>query len=144
MTAAAPNRVAGVPGGSRYAWPVVGGLLAAILVLDGLLSVILEVLYLPLHIGATPFPIAALVAAVVNVLLVMGMRAVATRPAATALPVIGWLFGFLICSTTGPGGDVLLTDSWTSPLLLACGIVPVGLYLFWQSFLRPKEPAPTP
>lgn len=143
MTSAVPNRTASLPGGSRYAWPVLGGLLAAVLVFDGLLAVILEVLYLPLHIGATAFPIAALVAAVVNVLLVMGMRVVAARPAAMALPVMAWLFGFLICSTTGPGGDVLLTDSWTSPLLLACGIVPVGLYLFRESFLRPKGPAPT-
>ncbi|WP_227980150.1 hypothetical protein [Nocardia spumae] len=142
MTAATTSRPAEVPGGPRYAWSVVGGLLAAVLVFDGLLSVVLEVLYLPLYLGATPFPIAALVAAVVNVLLIMGMRVVVSRPAAMSLPVMAWLFGFLICSTTGPGGDVLLTDSWTSPLLLACGIVPVGLYLFWQSFLRPKDSAP--
>ncbi|WP_174362128.1 hypothetical protein [Nocardia veterana] len=135
------SRATTEPGGSRYVWPVLGGLLAAVLVFDGFLSVLLEVLYLPLYLGATPFPIAAPVAAVVNVALVMGMRAVATRPAAMGLPVIGWLFGFLICSTTGPGGDVLLTDTWTSPLLLACGIVPVGFYLFWQAFLRPKEVA---
>ncbi|WP_231509148.1 hypothetical protein [Nocardia sp. NRRL WC-3656] len=138
MTAATTSRTAYVPGGSKYAWPMLGGVLAAVLVFDGLLSVVLEVLYLPLHIGATPFPIAALVAAVVNVLLVRGMGVVVSRPAAMGLPVIAWLFGFLICSTTGPGGDVLLTDSWTSPLLLACGIVPVGFYLFRRAFLRPK------
>lgn len=141
MTAAMSSRAEVEPGLPRIAWSVLGGLLAAVLVFNGLLSLVLEVLYLPLYIGATPFPIAALVAAVVNIALVRGMREVVSRPAAMALPVLAWLFGFLICSTTGPGGDVLLTDSWTAPLLLACGVVPAGLYLFRQVFSGTKAAA---
>jgi hypothetical protein len=105
-------------------------------VFDGLLSLVLEVLYLPTYLGATPFPIAAAVAAVVNVLLVWGMRVVTARPAGLALPVLAWLLGFLICSATGPGGSVLLTDTWPTPLLLACGLIPVGIVLFRATFLR--------
>lgn len=134
MTAATTSRVTEVPGRPRIAWPLVGGLLAAALVFDGFVSALLEVLYLPLYLGATPFPIVVLVAVVVNIALVLGMRVVVARPAAAALPILAWLLGFLICSTAGPGGDVLLTDRWTSPLLLACGVVPVGFYLFRISF----------
>lgn len=141
MTAATTSRAAVEPGRSGYAWSAVGAVLAVVLVFDGLLSVVLEILYLPVYIGTTAFPIAALVAAIVNVALVRGMRVLVSRPAAMALPVLAWLFGFLICATTGPGGDILLVDKWTAPLLLACGVVPVGFYLFRQAFGRPRDSA---
>ncbi|MQY28560.1 hypothetical protein [Nocardia aurantia] len=124
--------------GALRAWALLGALLAGVLVFDGLLTLVLEVLFLPSYLGGTPFPISALVAAFVNVLLVRGMATVATRPAALSLPLVAWLLGFLVCSTTGPGGDILLVDSWTAPLLLACGLVPAGFVLFRRTFLRPR------
>ncbi|MCM6775888.1 hypothetical protein NDR87_17395 [Nocardia sp. CDC159] len=134
MTAASIDRLEPAAETRGPAWSVLGAVLAVVLVLDGLLSLALEVLYLPTYIGATPFPIAAAVAAVGNVALIAGMGAVVDRPAAMSLPLIAWLFGFLICSTAGPGGDVLLTDDWASPLLLACGLIPAGFYLFRKAF----------
>ncbi|MCX4096065.1 hypothetical protein [Nocardia sp. alder85J] len=131
---AAPDR----PAGSARAYALLGGLLAGLLVFNGLLTLVLEVLFLPAYIGGTPFPITALVAAVVNILLVRAMATVVSRPAALSLPVVAWLLGFLICSTTGPGGDILLVDNWTAPLLLACGLVPAGFVLFRRTFLRPR------
>ncbi|MFI5777939.1 hypothetical protein [Nocardia sp. NPDC051570] len=130
MTAASIDRVRGADQARGPAWSVLG----AVLVLDGLLSLALEVLYLPTYVGSTPVPISAGVAAVVNVALIAGMGVVVTRPAALSLPLVAWLLGFLICSTAGPGGDVMLTDDWTSPLLLACGLVPAGFYLFRRAF----------
>ncbi|MBF6327345.1 hypothetical protein IU452_02305 [Nocardia transvalensis] len=120
--------------GRGRGWSVLGGALAALLVFDAVLSLALEVLYLPTYVGGTPVPISAAAAAVGNVLLVAGMGVVVSRPAAMALPLIAWLLGFLICSTAGPGGDVLLTDDWSSPLLLACGLIPAGFYLFRRAF----------
>jgi hypothetical protein len=122
-------------------WALVGGLLAGVLTFNGLLSFAVEVLYLPTYIGSVPFPISAAFAAVGNILLVMGMGSVVSRPAPMALPVLAWLVGFVICLSSGPGGDVMLTNDWTTPLFLACGVVPVGWYLFWRGFLRPARAA---
>ncbi len=129
MTAAV-DRLPAPAEGRGLAWSVLG----AVLVLDGLLTLALEVLFLPLYIGGTPVPISAAVAAVVNIALIAGMGAVVARPAAMSLPLVAWLLGFLFCSTAGPGGDVMLTDNWASPLLLACGLVPAGFYLFRRAF----------
>ncbi|WP_024800001.1 hypothetical protein [Nocardia sp. BMG51109] len=134
MTATSVGRANAVTGAQQPGWAALGGVLAGVLVFDGALSLALEVLYLPAYIGGTAFPVSALFAVVVNVLLVAGMSVVVTRPAAMALPLLAWLLGFLVCSTTGPGGDVLLTDNWTTPLLLACGLVPSGFYLFRRAF----------
>ncbi|WP_216899428.1 hypothetical protein [Nocardia alni] len=122
-------------------WALAGGLLAGLLVFNGLLSFAVEVLYLPTYLGSVPFPISAAFAAVVNILLAMGMGTIVSRPAAMALPVLAWLIGFVICLSPGPGGDVILTNDWTTPLFLACGIVPVGWYLFWRGFMRPARQA---
>jgi hypothetical protein len=136
VTATSIGRVDAEPGVLGAVRSLLGGVLAAVLVFDGLLSLVLEVLYLPLYLGTTPFPITAAVAAVVNVVLVRAMGVVVTRPAAMSLPLLAWLLGFLICASAGPGGDVLLTDNWPTPLLLASGAVPAGFYLFRRAFIR--------
>ncbi|RDI52994.1 hypothetical protein [Nocardia mexicana] len=138
MTAAAIDRTPAASGVQPPGWAALGATLAGVLVFEGLLSLVLEVFYLPTYVGSTPLPFPILVAAVVNVLLVMGMGVVTNRPAAMALPLAAWLFGFLLCATTGPGGDVLLTDSWTAPVLLAGGLIPAGFYLFRRVFVRPR------
>lgn len=120
-------------------WALVGALLAGVLTFNGLLSFAVEALYLPAYLGSTPFPISAAFAAIGNVLLVLGMGTVVSRPAAMGLPVIAWLIGFVICLSTGPGGDVILTDTWTTPLLLACGVVPAGWVLFRRAFVLPAR-----
>lgn len=116
-------------------WPM-AGLLAAVLVFDGLLTLVLEVLFLPIYVGGHPFPITAVIAAVVNVLLVRAMGLVVTRPAAMGLPLIAWLFGYLVCASPGPGGDIMLVADWTAALLLALGLAPAAFYLFRRAFHR--------
>ncbi|GAA4477233.1 hypothetical protein GCM10023094_18930 [Rhodococcus olei] len=104
----------------------------ALLVFDGFLTAILAVLFLPIRVGAVPLPLSALVAAVVNVLLVAGARTVTDRPGRAALPLIGWFLGFLACMVGGPGGDALLLADWRTLLLLAGGLVPAtALLLKW-------------
>ncbi|QLY32765.1 hypothetical protein [Nocardia huaxiensis] len=158
MTAAvnAPAGDSEAAAGRGRAWlPVI----AVLLVLDGLITVVLEVLYLPLYAGrgtlaeasgplmaeplaaatttgAVPVPIAALVAAVVNVLLVMGMGTISQRPAVMLLPLLAWTLGFLLLASTGPGGDVMLIGDWPTMLLFLCGLVPAGLYLYWRVTAR--------
>ena len=107
----------------------------ALLVFDGFLCAVLSVLFLPLWLGATPFPISILFAAVVNVLLVIAARSVTGRVSSGLLPLGGWLVGFVLCMFGGPGGDILLLPSVWTVLLLVGGLVPAAVYL-WTVCLR--------
>ncbi|WFR71880.1 hypothetical protein P9209_24935 [Prescottella defluvii] len=102
----------------------------ALLTFDGFLCAILSVLFLPAYIGTVPFPVTILVAAVVNLLLVLGARKFAVGALGAALPLFGWLFGFGVCMIGGPGGDVLVFQDWRTLLLFVAAPMPAGLYLF--------------
>ncbi|WP_227996551.1 hypothetical protein [Nocardia australiensis] len=112
--------------GATYLGPVI----IAVLIIDALITLALEVLYLPTYIGTVAFPLSAVLAGFVNVLLVMGVRAATTRTGFAILPLAAWTFGFLICSTSGPGGDIMLGSDWRTVLLLVCGLVPPLLYMY--------------
>lgn len=107
-----------------------GTVIISVLVLDALITLFLEVLYLPTYINTVAFPLSAILAGVINVLLVMGVRSITHRVGAMILPVAAWTFGFLLCSVTGPGGDILLGSDWRTVLLLFCGLVPPLLYIY--------------
>ncbi|MEV0945669.1 hypothetical protein [Rhodococcus sp. NPDC049939] len=107
-----------------------GRLTLALLVFDGFLCAVLAVLFLPLYIGATPFPISILAAAVVNLALVVAARSVTGRVGMAALPLVGWGFGFLLCMFGGPGGDALVLVSVWTLLLLVGAVVPALAYLW--------------
>lgn len=107
-----------------------GPVIIAVLVIDALITLALEVLYLPTYIGTVAFPLSAVLAGVINVLLVMGVRSVTPRVGLMFLPIAAWIVGFLICSMSGPGGDIMLGSDWRTVLLLFCGLVPPSLYLY--------------
>ncbi|MDV7245732.1 MULTISPECIES: hypothetical protein [Rhodococcus] len=115
----------------------------ALLVFDGLLCAVLAVLFLPLYLGATPFPVSILVAGAVNVALVIAARSATGRVGAAALPLVGWIVGFLLCMLGGPGGDVLLLASVWTLLLFLGALIPPAAYL-WKvgSPLPPTSPVP--
>ncbi|MEV0245210.1 hypothetical protein AB0H76_01325 [Nocardia sp. NPDC050712] len=121
------------------------------LVLSGFFTLAFEVLYLPFYLGrsgvpapeagvqaaglavagtggATPFPLTALLAAVLNVLLVAAMGTLTTSARVMLLPVLAWAFGFFLCSIPGPGGDIMLLSDWSTLLLLLGGLIPPLLY----------------
>jgi len=110
-----------------------GPVIIGVLVLDALITLALEVLYLPIYIGTVAFPLSAVLAGVVNVLLVMGVHSVTHRIGAALLPLAAWTLGFLACSVTGPGGDIMLGSDWRTLLLLFCGLVPPLLYLYFRA-----------
>ncbi|WP_282781370.1 MULTISPECIES: hypothetical protein [unclassified Nocardia] len=137
-----------------------GGVIAALLVLDGVVSLVLEALFLPIYLGhadvvaahpttaqaaalaadltagAVPFPVTALIAAVVNVLLLKGMSTVTDRLGLIALPLTAWTLSYLLLTFGGPGGDVLFVNDWPTLALLVCGLLPAGLYLYYLANLR--------
>lgn len=105
-------------------------LILALLVFDGFLTALLAVLFLPTHIGAVAVPVSALVAGVVNVLLVRGARSVTDSVGQATWPLVAWFVGFLVCMVGGPGGDRLLPADWRTLLLLAVGLLPPIAMLF--------------
>ncbi|WP_067817084.1 hypothetical protein [Nocardia inohanensis] len=133
------------------------GAIAGLLVLDALVTLVLEVLFLPIYAGqsklsepqqvlaaatrlassvtdgAVPLPVTALVAAVVNVALVAGMAVVSKRISVMVLPLTAWTLGFLLLASSGPGGDMMLMSDWPTLLLFVCGLFPAGLYLYWRA-----------
>ncbi|MEV6278155.1 hypothetical protein [Nocardia sp. NPDC051832] len=131
------------------------GVLMTLLVLSGLFTLAVEVLYLPFYLGrsgipasepvvvaadvavagtggATPFPVTALLAAVLNVLLVAAMGTLTSRLRIMLLPLLAWAFGFFLCTIPGPGGDIMLLSDWPTLILLLCGAIPPLLYAVFQ------------
>jgi hypothetical protein len=101
-----------------------------VLVFDGFLSAVLGVLFLPIYIGAVAFPISALVSGLANVALVFAARTITGPTRRAGWPLIGWSFGFLLCTFGGPGGDIVLPQSWQSLLMLALGLGLPGYFVF--------------
>ncbi|MFC9893870.1 hypothetical protein ACFVMC_09265 [Nocardia sp. NPDC127579] len=125
--------------------------LMTLLVVSGLFTLAVEVLYLPFYLGrsglpapeaavvaadfaiagtggATPFPLTAALAAVLNVLLVAAMATLTDSIRIMLLPLLAWAFGFFVCTIPGPGGDLMLLSNWSTLLLFLGGVIPPLLY----------------
>ncbi|WP_067652849.1 hypothetical protein [Nocardia harenae] len=114
---------------TRPLFTALAPIILVVLAVDALLTLVLEVLYLPSYIGSVAFPISAVIAGAVNVGLVYAAGTVSSRVGLRLLPLLVWTLGFLICATSGPGGDVLLGSNWQTLLLLFCGLVPPMVYV---------------
>ncbi|NEW33669.1 hypothetical protein GV791_13995 [Nocardia cyriacigeorgica] len=117
----------------RPVYAALGALIMLALVVDAVITLILEVLYLPLYLGSVAFPIAAPIAGVVNVLLVLGARSVSPRPAVMLLPIVAWTLSFLAAASSGPGGDVPLGSDARTLLLMLFGLAPPLIYVYMQA-----------
>ncbi|MFI5719913.1 hypothetical protein [Nocardia sp. NPDC051750] len=117
-----------------------GPVIIAVLMLDAVIALILEVLYLPLYIGAVALPITALLAGPVNLALVWAVATVNTRLSVLFLPVGAWLAAFLIAASRGPGGDYPLRSDLPTLLLFLCGAVVPLVYMFMVAN-QSKHPA---
>lgn len=124
------------PSRSRLPRPVyaaLGALIMLALIVDAVITLILEVLYLPLYLGSVAFPIAAPIAGVVNVLLVLGARTVSPRPIVMLTPIVAWTLSFLAAASSGPGGDVPLGSDARTLLLMLFGLAPPLIYVYTQA-----------
>lgn len=103
------------------------------LALDGVLSAVAGALFLPLYIGAVPFPISALISGLVNAMLVWAGLQWTSRPRLAALPLWAWLATVVVLLLGGPGGDIVFGGAGVmqaSPLIfLLLGATPPGLVL---------------
>ncbi|MGY0501384.1 hypothetical protein ACWZHB_23095 [Nocardia sp. FBN12] len=121
------SRLSGLPD------PLISGLIVVLLCVDALITLAVEVLFLPTYLGSVPFPVVALLAAPINVALVYGMESVTDRIGFTFAPIVVWVFGFLVCASRGPGGDVMLGSDGRTLLLFACGVLAPAGYLYYRS-----------
>jgi hypothetical protein len=93
----------------RERWARLGWGLAAVLV-PGWLALV-EVLWLPLRVGAVPLPVSVLAAVVGNPLLVFLARRLSRSRVVGALPAVVWLLVVLRASVPRPEGDLLVLGS---------------------------------
>lgn len=113
-----------------------------VLAFDGALSAIAGALFLPLYLGATPFPISALISGLVNAALVWACLQWTSHPRLAALPMWVWLSTVVILLLGGPGDDVVFGGTGimqASPLIfLVFGATPPGVLLWRHARRRPE------
>ncbi len=101
----------------------------AVLVLDAVALAPVELLYLPLRVGATPAPVTILLAAVSTPWLVRIAAELGGSQVVAAAPLVVWLLALGVLGIAGPGGDVLLPADWRSMLLVGGGLFPAAVAL---------------
>jgi hypothetical protein len=105
----------------------------AVLGIDGVLSALMAVFFLPLRIGPVPFPISALISGVLNAAMVWAGLQWTTIPRLAALPLWTWLATVLLLSVGGPGDDIVFGGAgimeFGPVLLVALGALPAAWVL---------------
>ena len=104
-----------------------------LLAIDGVLCAVAAAFFLPLRLGATPFPVSAVVAGVVNAALVWAALHWTSSPRVAALPLWTWLLTVALMTLGGPGDDVIFGGvgllEYAALLLIALGTLPPAAVL---------------
>ncbi|MDA2892818.1 hypothetical protein PDG61_17995 [Mycolicibacterium sp. BiH015] len=104
--------------------------LLALLAVDGVLSALMAVFFLPLRIGSIPFPISALLSGILNAALVWAAFQWTSVPRLAALPLWAWLATILMFTVVTPGEDIVFGGSGVMEfgpvLLVALGALPAA------------------
>jgi hypothetical protein len=100
-----------------------------VLVFDAVALAAVELLYLPLRVGAVPVPVTILLAVVSTRWLVRSAAELGGPRLVAAVPLVVWLLALGVLGVAGPGGDVLLAADWRSVLLLGGGLFPAAVAL---------------
>lgn len=104
-------------------------LVFGVLLADVFLLAIIEMMFVNQRIGGVPVPVSSVVALVSTPWLVKRAGDLPIGAPAAIFVLLTWAGTTLLLGFTGPGGDVLLPNDWTSQLLLAAGLVPGALTL---------------
>ncbi|PRC56094.1 hypothetical protein C6A85_40370, partial [Mycobacterium sp. ITM-2017-0098] len=79
----------------------------AVLGLDGVLSALMAIFFLPLRIGPVPFPVSALVSGVLNAAMGWVGLQWTSVPRLAAVPLWTWLATVLLFTVMTPGDDIV-------------------------------------
>ncbi|MGD9516106.1 hypothetical protein, partial [Mycolicibacterium sp.] len=108
-------------------------LLLALLGLDGVLTALMAVFFLPLRLGPVPLPISALLSGALNLSLVWAGLQWTSVPRLAALPLWTWLATVLLCMVFKPGDDIVFGGvgimEFGPVLLVALGALPAAWLL---------------
>lgn len=119
--------------------------LLALLAVDGVLSAVAAIFFLPLRVGAVPLPISALLSGLLNAALVWAGLQCTSIPRLAALPLWTWLATVVLFSVIGPGEDIVFGGAgimeFGPVLLVALGALPAAWLLTRHS---PAGEAPGP
>lgn len=111
----------------------VGGIVLALLGVNGVLSALAGALLLPLSIGAVPVPLSALLSGLLNVALVWAAAQWTSSKSLAALPLWTWLATVAVLTLGGPGGDIVFGGpgvmAFSVLALLIAGGLPPALLL---------------
>lgn len=99
--------------------------LLGLLILDGLIVGVLSVGFVYLRIGGTAVPIAAVLAGLLNCLL-LWLAAKYTDGPLRYGPLVAWLVVLVVAGMGGPGGDVMLTLQGSTTLATSLLVI-IGL-----------------
>ena len=103
-------------------------LLLCLLGVDGVLSALMAVFFLPAHLGSVWFPISALLSGALNAALVWAALQIASSPPWAALPLWTWVATVGLLTLGGPGDDIVFGGvgvmEYGVLLLLALGVLP--------------------
>jgi hypothetical protein len=105
----------------------------ALLAVDGIISAVLAAFFLPLRLGAVPFPVSALISGLLNAALVWTALRWTSSPRLAALPLWTWLVTVAALTFPGPGGDAIFSAQWQLLLLIVAGALPPALVLYRRS-----------
>jgi hypothetical protein len=96
-----------------------GGLVLAVLVLDGALLGAFGLMFTPLYTGGIPVPMGAVLSFLVLPWLVTRAGEIDPRPALAGAPLTAWVLTIAVLVLFGPGGDELLIVDWPALALVA-------------------------
>lgn len=112
-----------------------------VLGLDGVLSALMAVFYLPLRIGTVPLPISALLSGILNAALVWVAFQWTSNARLAAVPLWTWLLTVVVFAFfRGPGGDIVFGGTgvmeFAPVLLVALGALPPAWVIMRHSPAR--------
>ncbi|MGH3677848.1 MAG: hypothetical protein ACRDU5_19365 [Mycobacterium sp.] len=111
--------------------------LLTLLAVDGVISALLFALFLPLRIGAVPFPISALISGLLNAALVWAGLQWTSSLRLAALPLWTWLATVVGLTLGGPGGDIVFGGAgvmaYAPILLIVVGVLPPAVLIYRRS-----------
>lgn len=100
----------------------------SVLAVDGVLSALMAVFFLPLRIGPVPFPISAPLSGAVNALLVWAALQWTSNLRVAALPLWTWMLTVVAFTFGGPGDDIVFGGAgimkFVPVALIALGALP--------------------
>jgi hypothetical protein len=107
-----------------------------VLAVDGVISAVLAAFFLPIRLGAIPFPISALISGVLNATLVWAALQWTTSPRLAALPLWTWLLTVTGLTLPGPGDDAVFSATYLLLVLIVVGALPAALLLYRRNRRR--------